>query len=77
MGCSASVYILINRSVFAVQGGHFFISLIIALTAVKTIANVSKIITSFILICTPFTNKFAEAKGAEQPPPFLYDIIIS
>ena len=50
--------IKINRLVLGVQGGYFFlISSIIALTAVKTITNVSKIIMSFIPISTPFTNK--------------------
>ena len=55
------------------QGGYFFfISSIIALTAVKTITNVSKIITSFIPISTPFTNKNLLGKGAEQPPLFCH-----
>lgn len=53
MGCSANDYILINRSVFAVQGGHFFMYLMISFTATKTIAKESNNITSIIFYTPP------------------------
>ena len=64
---------LFNRSVMRVQGGYFFfISSIIALTAVKTIVKVSNNTTSAIMTYSPpFTREL------KQPPPFLTNIIIA
>lgn len=54
------------------QGGYFFIFLITSIKAIKTIAYVSKNIMSVIFeYSPPFTREL------EQPPPFLYYVIVS